>query len=63
MSEPLAWQIDLACVSAGRCSISGVSVTRFGKISPLLAKVYKSLAHFDGLFLIWHNAEPSLANL
>ena len=39
------------------------SVTRLGKISPLWQK-FTSLWHiFDGLFLIWGNAEPTLANL
>ena len=28
-----------------------------------LEKVYKSLEQFNGLFLIWQNAEPTLANL
>ena len=28
-----------------------------------LAKVYKSFANFNGLFLDWQNAEPTLANL
>ena len=39
------------------------NVTRFGKISPLWQKFTRSRASFNGLFLIWQNAEPTLANL
>ena len=33
------------------------------RIFATLPKVYKSLAHFDGLFFTWQIAEPTLANL
>ena len=33
------------------------------QIFATLAKVYKSLTNFDGLILIWQNAQPTLAIL
>ena len=38
------------------------SVTRFGEISPLWQKFTSLWTIFDGLFLNWQNAEPTLAN-
>ena len=40
-----------------------VSVTRFCEISPLWQKFTSRWQIFDGLFLIWQNAQPTLANL
>ena len=39
------------------------SATRIGKISPLWQTITSLWQKFDGLFLIWQNAEPTLANL
>ena len=39
------------------------SVTRFSEISPLQKKFTSLWQILDGLFLIWQNAEPALANL
>ena len=39
------------------------SVTRFGEILPLWQKFTSLWQIFNGLFLIWQNAEPTLANL
>ena len=39
------------------------SVTRFGEISPLWQNFTSLREILDGLFLIWQNVEPSLANL
>ena len=39
------------------------SVTRFGKILPLWQRFTSIWQFFDSLFLIWQNAEPTLANL
>ena len=41
----------------------GSSVTRLGEISPLWQKFTSLWQIFDCLFLIWLNAEPTLANL
>ena len=38
-------------------------VTRFGEISPLWQKFTSHWKKFDGLVHIWHNTEPTLANL
>ena len=43
--------------------VVGSSVTRFGEISPTWQKFTSLWQIFDGLFLIWQNAEPALANL
>ena len=40
-----------------------ISVTRFGKISPLWQNFTSLWANFDSLFLIWQNVEITLANL
>ena len=45
----------------GFCSVS--SVTRFGEILQLWQKFTSLWQFFDGLFLTWQNAEPTLANL
>ena len=39
------------------------SVTKFGEISPLWQKLTSLWLIFAGLFLIWQNAYPTLANL
>ena len=39
------------------------SVTRFGEILPLWQKFTSLWQIFDGLFLIWHSAELTMANL
>ena len=39
------------------------SVTRFGEISTLWQTFTSLWVFFDGLFLIWQNAEPTLTNL
>ena len=41
----------------------GSSVTRFGESLPLCQKFTSLWQIFDGLFIIWQNAEPTLANL
>ena len=38
-------------------------VTRFGKLSPLWQKYPSLWQFFDGLFIIWQNAEPTLVHL
>ena len=40
-----------------------LSVTGFGEISPLCLKFTNLWLMLEGLFLIWQNAEPTLANL
>ena len=40
-----------------------ISMTRFGKISPLWKKFRSLWQIFDGYFLLLQNAEPTLANL
>ena len=45
-----------ACQTPFTCS-----VTRFGKILPLWQKFSSIWQIFNGLFLIWQNAEPTLA--
>ena len=43
--------------------VVGSSVTRFGEISPTWQKFTSLWQIFDGLFLIWQSAKPTLANL
>ena len=38
-------------------------VTRFGETSPLWQKITSHWKFFDGLFMIWQNAVPALADL
>ena len=47
----------------GSSSSIACSVTRFGEILPLWQKFTSLWQFFGGLFLIWPNAEPILANL
>ena len=57
----------VACVRVGGYAYSVVmiatSVTIFGEISPLLLKITSTWQILGSLFLIWQNAEPTLANL
>ena len=46
-----------------RKDIDKARVTSFCRNFAILAKAYKSLANFDGLFILWQNAESTLAIL
>ena len=46
-----------------RMRMKETSVTRFGENSPLWQKFTSIWQIFAGLFLIWQNAENTLANL
>ena len=48
--------------NAQKLLIVGNSVTRCGKISPFWQKFPSLWQMFQGLFLVWQNAEPTLAN-
>ena len=43
-------------------SISRISVTRFGEISPFWQNLQSLGQFFEGLFTIWENLGPTLAN-
>ena len=43
--------------------VDTISMTRLSKISPFCQKLTSFWQIFDSLFLIWQNAEPTLANL
>ena len=45
------------------CMFVVISVTRFGKISPIWQKFTSLWQLFNSLFLIWQNDGPTLANL